>query len=475
MFSAASAALAVTLLTGCDGFKSAMNSHVDVAASAGSQELSVMQLAEYLSEARVDPDENVARALANAWIEYQLLANEAATGDTIIAKKVIDEANWASIGEKKARMLYDRVSATWGTPGADFAKEMYADGDVLAASHILFITQEKTDAEKAVALKKAEALLPQLTSENFARMAAAHTEEPGGKERAGALGVFQKGQMVPEFENGVIALQPGEVSGIVESAFGYHIIRRATFEEVENEISENAQALAMKRNERKFIEDLQKNGKLDVKTGIKPTVLAVLENPEEHLKDGKVLATSAAGKFTAGRLAEWITIMPPYIVMQQKMGMEAGDDSLAGTFIKSFATNELVLHAADTAKLAPTEEELEETRRQLLDARSNAWMQLGVTPFILADSNRSVKEREVLASSRVDRYLTGLISGMAGPIEMPPALTTVLKRKKKVKINQQGIDRAVEQAQALRAQKDAEERENEPSSVIPMPSDTEQE
>ena len=70
------------------------------------------------------------------------------------------------------------------------------------------------------------------TQDAFAAVAKAKTQDPGSKERGGDYGVFPRGQMVPEFDAGILAVAPGEVSGVVETQFGYHIIRRHTYAEI---------------------------------------------------------------------------------------------------------------------------------------------------------------------------------------------------------------------------------------------------
>jgi len=92
------------------------------------------------------------------------------------------------------------------------------------ASHILIAPE---GGDKAAARKKAEAILATLKANpgDFARLAKEQSKDPGSAAQGGDLGVFGKGMMVKPFEEAAFALKPGETSGIVETDFGFHIIR----------------------------------------------------------------------------------------------------------------------------------------------------------------------------------------------------------------------------------------------------------
>src|SRR5512132_3832464 len=86
---------AVGALAACDGFKEAMTAHVDVVAKAGSQELSVTRLADMLGGASVPLNKQNARALANYWVDLQLLGKAAADCYMLSDPKVLDESTWS--------------------------------------------------------------------------------------------------------------------------------------------------------------------------------------------------------------------------------------------------------------------------------------------------------------------------------------------------------------------------------------------
>ena len=96
------------------------------------------------------------------------------------------------------------------------------------ASHILINAPASASAQdRAKAKAKAEELLAQLqkSPDKFAELARKNSQDPGSAEKGGDLDFFARGAMVKPFEDTVYALKKGETSGVVETEFGYHIIR----------------------------------------------------------------------------------------------------------------------------------------------------------------------------------------------------------------------------------------------------------
>lgn len=118
------------------------------------------------------------------------------------------------VSEDDARKFYDQNP------------DKFTKGESVKASHILLGVDQKAGAEdKKAAREKAEKLRKELVAgADFAALAKGNSTCPSSQQ-GGDLGYFGKGQMVPAFEKAAFALKPGEISDVVETPFGYHIIK----------------------------------------------------------------------------------------------------------------------------------------------------------------------------------------------------------------------------------------------------------
>ncbi len=104
-------------------------------------------------------------------------------------------------------------------------KDRYQQPEERRASHILITAADKAERPKAKA--RAEALLKEIQKApaSFADLARKNSQDPGSAGKGGDLGFFGRGMMVKPFEESVYSLKEGEISGLVESDFGFHIIK----------------------------------------------------------------------------------------------------------------------------------------------------------------------------------------------------------------------------------------------------------
>ena len=225
------------------------------------------------SDAQVEQTYNEARVRFKddkAWAEMlkgqgwdpQSFRNELRVHHTIQAllAKVADEAS-AQATDQEAQAFYDSHPAVFDA------------GERVRASHILVrIPEGATGPAKEELRKKADALLQRVRAkEDFAALAKQSSEDPGSARNGGDLGAFGRGQMVPPFEQAAFALKAGEVSGIVETPFGFHIIkvaeripgRKLPFAEVKDRLKLEMMQQKKQRAQQSFLNSLRAKAKIE--------------------------------------------------------------------------------------------------------------------------------------------------------------------------------------------------------------------
>lgn len=129
--------------------------------------------------------------------------------------------------------------------------------------HILIKTQGKPKEDAPKLKMKAEDLLKQLQhGANFEELAKKNSEDPGSAEKGGELGWIVRGQTVPNFEKTAFSLKPGDLSGVIETEYGYHIIqvedkqeaRTQSFDDVKGQILLDLKKQAATDNLRKAVD-----------------------------------------------------------------------------------------------------------------------------------------------------------------------------------------------------------------------------
>jgi peptidyl-prolyl cis-trans isomerase C len=105
--------------------------------------------------------------------------------------------------------------------------DRFKEGESVHASHILISAPENADqkTKDAARAKAAQILKDVKAGKDFATLAKAQSQDPGSAEKGGDLGFFPKGAMTPTFEKVAFQLKPGAVSDVVETPFGFHIIK----------------------------------------------------------------------------------------------------------------------------------------------------------------------------------------------------------------------------------------------------------
>jgi peptidyl-prolyl cis-trans isomerase C len=146
--------------------------------------------------------------------------------------------------------------------------------ETVRASHVLIKVDPGADAAaKAKAKATIDSVLKKAKAgQDFARLAREYSQDEGSAAQGGDLDYFPKGRMVPEFSNAAFAMQPGQISDVVTSQFGYHVIkvterkpgRVVPFEEAVPQIKQFLERQKKQDKQNAFVDGLKKKSKIEV-------------------------------------------------------------------------------------------------------------------------------------------------------------------------------------------------------------------
>ncbi len=186
----------------------------------------------------------------------------------------------------------------WIADNADPIKQYYETNKfkytnlekMARARHVLIkITEDATDEEKVKLKTEITGLLDRIKAgEDFAQLARQFSEDPGSGSKGGDLGFAPRGRMVPEFDEVMFNLEPGQISDVVETKFGFHIIRLESFREgnisLEEATAEIAEQLYRESEGKKRAETTANEFLARLKTG-EPIESLIPESPADGTPD----------------------------------------------------------------------------------------------------------------------------------------------------------------------------------------------
>lgn len=168
----------------------------------------------------------------------------------------------AAVADKEVQTFYERNPKQFQLP------------ETVRASHVLIAVPASATADaRAEALQKATAVLKEARAgRDFAALAREHSQDPGTAASGGDLGYFQPNQMVGPFSDAAFKLAKGDVSDVVETEFGYHIIRvtdkqaarTVPLEEARPKVQQYLRSVNLEKETQAFVRSLRSKGKVEV-------------------------------------------------------------------------------------------------------------------------------------------------------------------------------------------------------------------
>ena len=203
---------------------------------------------------QISPGKSFAEALAEINITEKEFTNQLSKAMSI--QKLLDAEIYqkVSITEKETRIFYDNNPQFFKKP------------EQAKASHILIkVDPQATVEQKQQARNKIEEIQTKLRQgEDFAELAKQFSEGPSSKN-GGDLGTFERNKMVKPFADATFSLKPGQVSDIVETQFGFHIIKvfekmpetKLPFTDVKERLNQNMKRQKIQKETSAYIDQLK--------------------------------------------------------------------------------------------------------------------------------------------------------------------------------------------------------------------------
>lgn len=193
------------------------------------------------------------------------------TVKTLSVNRMLEQSEWQNIQitPDESKKFYEEN------------REQFKHDAEVHASHILIRTpKDASAADRAKARKTAEEVLAQLKAgADFAQLARTRSQDPVSSSKGGDLGFFARGTMEASFEQAAFALAPGALSDVVQTPYGYHIIKVAetrpagysSLAEVQGDIAALLRDEEKRRRQDQLVATLKQSAKVEILPLLKPT------------------------------------------------------------------------------------------------------------------------------------------------------------------------------------------------------------
>ena len=443
----------------------------NVVARVDDYELTVDEVVTLLvDEERLPTETAIVESLVELWIDYTLLA-EATQEDSTYGQLRLEDLVRQRIDQEMILALRDSVIQVDTAITPEELSALYAAESPeveLHARHIMMsFPIEATPAQQDSVRNVLEQLRTRIVGgARFEDIARQFSQDPGSASDGGDLGFFARGEMVQPFEEAVLALEPGEVSGVVETPMGLHLIRLEErrvqdFEEVAPAFRLRVQQQRNAAAESTFVAGLEGPAGLEIVEGAFEVAREFARNPSTGLSGRaarRPLVTWDGGDYSAGELLELLQFEQP--TLRERVA-EATDDELED-FLLDLGRRDLLVTEARVSGLEPAPARVDsltsEVRGQLLAAtRALGLVDLDVAP---GEETDVAVERAVLAA---------LADNLSGATRVVPLglVGFQLREGVPISVNPAGIGQALLSVSQIRAGRSPSPVEAVPDTASP--------
>ncbi len=428
--------LAITAVTGCVRDDSAVGG--EAVASVGAYELSVDRLATIMvADGNVPIAREFAERLAHLWVEYTLFTERVTVGDSMLDSALVLRAMWPEVDQAVVDAYHHTIVDDQLALERTAVDSAYQAGDHRLVKHVLLaVGPEMTAAERSAARTRASRIRSLLAEGGSWDAANAQNEDPASKAAGGFLGVIVRGQMVPEFDEVVFSLEPGGLSDVFETSFGFHVVYRPPLDEVRPEFTAAVEQITKNRASEAYLATLVEAWEVSLRPDAPALMREAAGSPLRARSAGDVIGGHREADFTVADFVRWLQVLP---LSTQQQVATAGDEALR-EMATSMIRNEALVIEARRHDIDVTAEIFADIRDRLEGEVSTVRAALGI------DTGR------VSAAVTAELYVRKLISDLETSVVVPVFLADALRQDADWAVSEQALDEVVGRAELIRMQ-----------------------
>jgi len=327
-----------------------------------------------------------------------------------------------------------------------------APGVRIKARHILLTfpegaTGEQRDSVQQLALDLRRRVVEE--GEGFAILAREYSRDRGSAAQGGDLGWFERGEMVPAFDEAAFALEPGEVSRPVETPFGLHLItveakETPNFEEQQDEFARQVKSRRIFEAESTYVAAVETEADIEPAEDATEIVRRLAEDPGLRLAPGardRALATYDGGVLTTGEYRTFLQSQSPRYRRQVLQATDAQIEAL----VTDLARGEILVERAREAGMGITP-----AARDSLESQARAQLRQAARQLGLANVRPDEGEPQAEAiTEAVDRLVQSILGDQRNVVPLG-ALGYSLRRERGAEIYEAAFSRVVEAVERSR-------------------------
>ncbi|MFO8175457.1 MAG: peptidylprolyl isomerase [Gemmatimonadota bacterium] len=449
-------ALGFLALGACDDPRSAGSG--EIVARAAGVEFSAEAAAEILAPQTQLPNRpGVVNALANLWVDYFLLARVVAEDTTLAHLDVSPLVRQTTEQEMVLQLREQAIQADTIFTDEELREIFERDlpGAEIRARHILLrlptgASQAQEDSVRALAESLRERIL---AGESFPLLAGQFSQDQGSAIDGGDLGTFSRGQMAPQFEEAAFNLSVGEVSEVVETPFGLHLIKLEErivppFEENLDEFRTQMRNRRVAVAESIYVANVLDRAEIEILEGEFESARQIAHAPDTPLTrraEDRTLIRFNDGEITLADFREWVRFRPPVI----REEIRRADDQLLEAIMQDIAREHLLVKQAGLEGIEVAESRSDSLARAIRGGVRTLARQTGF--LSLGEEAEEGADLDQVANRAVLDFLRRVVGDRETVIPMG-GVSSALRVQFGARIYEAGIQGAVERIAQKRAQ-----------------------